>query len=85
MAKKKPGRKDELLKLLLYPLDWLEERSGLVGGVKYFLFRKVPGDISWGHTLGSASLANGNQITKLSCWTTTGFIVLADAVRYVKP
>ena len=28
----------------LYPLDWLEERSGLVGGVKYFLFRKVPRD-----------------------------------------
>ena len=56
MAKKKPGRKDELLKILLYPLDWLEERSGLVGGVRYFLFRKVPGDISWGHTLGSASL-----------------------------
>ena len=28
-----------------YPLDWLEERSGLVGGVKYFLFRKVPRDI----------------------------------------
>ena len=26
----------------LYPLDWLEERSGLVGGIKYFLFRKVP-------------------------------------------
>ena len=56
MARKKPGRKDELLKILLYPLDWLEERSGLVGGVKYFLFRKVPSDISWGHTLGSASL-----------------------------
>ena len=29
----------------MYPLDWLEERSGLVGGVKYFLFRKVPRDI----------------------------------------
>jgi len=28
-----------------FPLDWLEERSGLVGGVKYFLFRKVPADI----------------------------------------
>ena len=46
----------QLLQLLLYPLNWLEERSGLVGGVKYFLFRKVPGDISWGHTLGSAAL-----------------------------
>ena len=40
----------------LYPLDWLEERSGLVGGVKYFLFRKVPRDTGWFHTLGSATL-----------------------------
>jgi quinol-cytochrome oxidoreductase complex cytochrome b subunit len=39
-----------------YPLDWLEERSGLVGGTKYFLFRKVPGDINWMQTLGSATL-----------------------------
>ena len=26
----------------MYPIDWLEERSGLIGGVKYFLFRNVP-------------------------------------------
>jgi quinol-cytochrome oxidoreductase complex cytochrome b subunit len=39
-----------------YPLDWLEERSGLVGGVRYFLFRKVPGDTNWMQTLGSATL-----------------------------
>jgi quinol-cytochrome oxidoreductase complex cytochrome b subunit len=41
---------------ILYPLDWIEERSGLVGGVKYFLFRKVPGDVNWFTTLGSATL-----------------------------
>jgi quinol---cytochrome c reductase cytochrome b subunit, bacillus type len=41
---------------ILYPLDWLEERSGLVGGTKYFLFRKVPGDVNWFQTLGSATL-----------------------------
>ena len=41
---------------ILYPVDWLEERSGLVGGIKYFLFRKVPGDINWFQTLGSATL-----------------------------
>jgi quinol-cytochrome oxidoreductase complex cytochrome b subunit len=41
---------------VMYPLDWLEERSGLVGGLRYFLFRKVPGDSSWWHTLGSATL-----------------------------
>ena len=40
----------------MYPVEWLEERSGLVGGVRYFLFRKVPGDINWFHTLGSATL-----------------------------
>ena len=37
-----------------YPLDWLEERSGLVGYTKWFLFRKVPHDISWVQTLGAA-------------------------------
>ena len=42
--------------IALYPLDWLEERSGLVGATKYFLFRKVPRDTSWFHTLGSATL-----------------------------
>jgi menaquinol-cytochrome c reductase cytochrome b subunit len=41
---------------ILYPLDWLEERSGLVGAVRYFLFRKVPGDVNWFQTLGSATL-----------------------------
>jgi quinol---cytochrome c reductase cytochrome b subunit, bacillus type len=39
-----------------YPLDWLEERSGIVGGIRYFLFRKVPGDVNWMQTLGSATL-----------------------------
>ncbi len=42
--------------MALYPLDWVEERSGLVGAIKYFLFRKVPGDTNWFHTLGSATL-----------------------------
>ena len=52
----KSRRRQQLEQAALYPLDWVEERSGLVGAIKYFLFRKVPGDISWGHTLGSASL-----------------------------
>jgi menaquinol-cytochrome c reductase cytochrome b subunit len=55
-----PGRRqrpsERLIQLANYPLDWLEERSGLVGGVRYFLFRKVPGDTNWFHTLGSATL-----------------------------
>src|SRR3954467_3762758 len=41
---------------ILSPVDWREERSGLVGGLKYFLFRKVPGDVNWFQTLGSATL-----------------------------
>jgi quinol-cytochrome oxidoreductase complex cytochrome b subunit len=45
-----------MLRVAQYPLDWLEERSGLVGGLRYFLFRKVPRDSGWWHTLGSATL-----------------------------
>jgi quinol-cytochrome oxidoreductase complex cytochrome b subunit len=59
MATAPPRKKSshpELKAAALYPLDWLEERSGLVGGIKYFLFRKVPRDSGWFHTLGSASL-----------------------------
>jgi quinol---cytochrome c reductase cytochrome b subunit, bacillus type len=41
---------------VMIPLDWLEERSGIVGGTKYFLFRKVPSDVNWFQTLGSATL-----------------------------
>ncbi len=55
-ARRKTRRRQQIETLVMYPLDWLEERSGLVGGVKYFLFRKVPGDVSWWHTLGSATL-----------------------------
>ena len=54
--RKRKGKQQQLVGLLLDPLEWLEERSGLVGGVKWFLFRKVPRDSSWWHTLGSATL-----------------------------
>ena len=53
---RKSARRQRLEAAINYPLDWLEERSGLVGGVRYFLFRKVPGDTNWFHTLGSATL-----------------------------
>jgi menaquinol-cytochrome c reductase cytochrome b subunit len=49
-------RRKQMAAVVLYPLDWLEERSGLVGATKYFLFRKVPGDTGWAQTLGSATL-----------------------------
>src|SRR3954451_313046 len=49
-------RKERVQQAVNFPLDWLEERSGLVGGVRYFLFRKVPADTNWMQTLGSATL-----------------------------
>jgi len=49
-------RKQRMQDAIDYPLDWIEERTGLVGGVHYFLFRKVPGDTNWMQTLGSATL-----------------------------
>jgi len=61
MALRRPPTKQEIrrqqaVEVINYPIDWLEERSGLVGGVKYFLFRNVPADINWMQTLGSAAL-----------------------------
>jgi quinol-cytochrome oxidoreductase complex cytochrome b subunit len=53
---RKSARRQRLEAAINYPIDWLEERSGLVGGIRYFLFRKVPGDSNWFHTLGSATL-----------------------------
>ena len=52
----KSARRKQLEAVALYPLDWIEERSGLVGYTKWFLFRNVPRDISWAQTLGFATL-----------------------------
>jgi menaquinol-cytochrome c reductase cytochrome b subunit len=54
--RKKSARRQKLEALIVYPVDWLDERSGLVAWTKHFLFRKVPGDTNWFHTLGSATL-----------------------------
>ena len=56
MATRTSRRPKRLQQAAQIPIDWVEERSGLVGGVRYFLFRKVPGDTGWWHTLGSATL-----------------------------
>src|SRR6266446_3169523 len=61
MALRRPPTKAELRRqqveeLVMYPIDWLDERSGLVGGIKYFLFRNVPSDTNWMQTLGAATL-----------------------------
>src|SRR5687768_14721025 len=52
----KSERRIKLERMVVYPLDWLEERSAIVSGTRYFLFRKVPSDTNWFHTLGSATL-----------------------------
>jgi menaquinol-cytochrome c reductase cytochrome b subunit len=56
MAKTKSARREQLGAAAMYPVDWIEERSGLIGGIRYFLFRKVPAETNWFHTLGSATL-----------------------------
>src|SRR5919199_784674 len=55
-ARPKSKRRQQIEELVLLPVDWLEERSGLVGALRYFLFRKVPRETNWFHTLGSATL-----------------------------
>ncbi len=37
------------------------------------------------NSLGNVSLSTGNKATMLSVWTTGGFVVVADAVKYYKP
>jgi quinol-cytochrome oxidoreductase complex cytochrome b subunit len=71
----KSKRRRQVEQVLLAPVNWLEERSGLVGGVKYFLFRKVPRETNWFHTLGSATL------TAFLVQTVTGVIL----AMYYKP
>ena len=75
MPRVKSKRRQQLEQAVLLPLDWLEERSGLVGATKYFLFRRVPHDTNWFHTLGSATL------TAFLVQTITGVIL----AFYYKP
>src|SRR3954471_20915840 len=53
MPRKQPTVKEIVVDA---PLEWVEERSGFIGLVEAFLFRKVPGDTSWLQTLGSSLL-----------------------------
>lgn len=55
----------------------------LPGGGKVSVNQQANGG-KW-NTLGTLSLGAGAQKTQLSCWTTTGFIVVADAVKYYGP
>ncbi|HEX2504896.1 MAG TPA: cytochrome b N-terminal domain-containing protein [Gaiellaceae bacterium] len=74
-SRTKSKRQQQLEQVALYPVDWLEERSGLIGGLNYFLFRKVPRETNWFHTLGSATL------TAFIVQTITGAIL----AMYYKP
>ena len=65
MARRKLTTKERIS----YPLDWIEERSGLVGLTRYLLFRNVPGDVNWFQTLGSATL------TAFMVQATTGVVL----------
>ena len=56
VARVKSQRQKQLEQLALAPVDWLEDRSGLAGYTKWFLVRKVPRDVAWAQTLGSATL-----------------------------
>jgi menaquinol-cytochrome c reductase cytochrome b subunit len=55
-SRKKSRFTDRLAPLVTVPLDWIDERTALVRGTKWFLFRNVPSDSNWFHTLGSATL-----------------------------
>jgi menaquinol-cytochrome c reductase cytochrome b subunit len=37
-------------------VDWIDERTGLSGGARWMLFRKVPKGTNWFYTLGSATM-----------------------------
>ncbi len=76
-TRRKSRPRQQLEVLINYPLDWLEERSGIVGGVKYFLFRKVPADTNWFHTLGSATLTA--FLVQVLTGTILAFYYKADA------
>ncbi len=52
----KNARRKQMEAVALYPLDWVEERTGLVGYIKWFLLRNVPRDVNWMQTLGAATL-----------------------------
>jgi menaquinol-cytochrome c reductase cytochrome b subunit len=49
-------RRQKMQAAVEFPLDWVEERTGLVGYTKWFLLRHVPSDTNWMQTLGSATL-----------------------------
>jgi menaquinol-cytochrome c reductase cytochrome b subunit len=48
--------RDQAIEVQTQLVDWVDERSGVSGFLRGFLFRKVPKGTNWYYTLGSATL-----------------------------
>ena len=53
---RRPGPVGQAKEAGINTIDWLDERAGLSGAVRWTLFRKVPKGTNWFYTLGSATL-----------------------------
>jgi quinol---cytochrome c reductase cytochrome b subunit, bacillus type len=53
---KKAGPLDVAQEEGISVVDWVDERTGLSGGLRWLLFRKVPKGTNWFYTLGSATM-----------------------------
>jgi len=57
MATKKIGPKNPAIKVGEAGFDYVDERTGVKTGLKWFLFRNVPKETSWFQTLGFTAMA----------------------------
>ncbi len=57
MATKKIGPKNPAIKAGEATFDYVDERTGVKTGLKWFLFRNVPKETSWFQTLGFTAMA----------------------------
>src|SRR3954454_23852374 len=53
---KKPGGLDTAKEAGISAVDWIDERTGLSGGLRWTMFRKIPKGTNWFYTLGSATM-----------------------------
>jgi ubiquinol-cytochrome c reductase cytochrome b subunit/menaquinol-cytochrome c reductase cytochrome b subunit len=57
MATKDIGPKNPVVKVGEAAVDYVDERSGVTTGFKWFMFRNVPAETSWFQTLGFTAMA----------------------------
>jgi menaquinol-cytochrome c reductase cytochrome b subunit len=57
MATKDIGQKNPVVKVGEATIDYVDERSGVKTGFRWFMFRHVPAETSWFQTLGFTALA----------------------------